>query len=287
MSLLGPQLDAFMAIVKHNTVHRAADTLYVTQTAVTQRIRSLEARLKTTLFIRTRKGMLLTEEGEALLRYCQNARALEHEALSQIHGAGSTSPIHLSITGPSSLMRSRIIPECVPVLKQYPHLFVEFDIDDIEKREQKLKQGTSQLAIVLQQSLRPEMQHKKLEPEEYILVCTSAWKKRTLDDILTHEHIVDFDPSDQGTFNYLKHYDLNQDIKNQRYYANRIEALAFMVANGIGYSVLTKDFAKPWLENGKLMTLNNDQTYRNQYYLSYYERKEMPPYLRELINVIQ
>ncbi|PJB09950.1 MAG: LysR family transcriptional regulator, partial [Gammaproteobacteria bacterium CG_4_9_14_3_um_filter_38_9] len=84
MSLLSPNLIAFMAIVKHKTVHGAADAIHLTQTAVTQRIRSLEKQLKTTLFVRTRRGMVLTQEGEALWRYCMAAKSLEGEALARI-----------------------------------------------------------------------------------------------------------------------------------------------------------------------------------------------------------
>ncbi len=73
MSLLSPQLEAFVAITRYRTVHAAAVDLHITQTAVTQRIRTLETRLRTTLFTRTRRGMLLTPEGEALLRYCHAA----------------------------------------------------------------------------------------------------------------------------------------------------------------------------------------------------------------------
>ena len=71
MSLLSPRLIAFLAVAQCKTVHRAADKIHITQTAVTQRIRALEHSLKTTLFIRTRKGMNLTPEGEVLLRYCR------------------------------------------------------------------------------------------------------------------------------------------------------------------------------------------------------------------------
>jgi predicted transcriptional regulator len=63
MILLDPQLHAFEAIVKTGTVHAAAKLLHLTQTAVTQRLRMLEQRMKTTLFIRSRRGMQLTTEG--------------------------------------------------------------------------------------------------------------------------------------------------------------------------------------------------------------------------------
>ena len=71
MSLLHPQLLAFMAIVERKTVLASAKDLGLTQTGVTQRIKALEAHLNATLFTRSRKGMMLTEEGQSLLLYCQ------------------------------------------------------------------------------------------------------------------------------------------------------------------------------------------------------------------------
>src|SRR5277367_1249238 len=115
MSLLGPSLEAFLAVAKKQTVHGAAKELGLTQTGVTQRIRSLEAFLSATLFLRSRRGMQLTHEGQALLRYCQAARDLEGEALARIQGAGQRAEVRVQLTGPTSLLVSRVIPQCVPV----------------------------------------------------------------------------------------------------------------------------------------------------------------------------
>ena len=126
MSLLSPPLHAFMAIAKHKTVHAAAEKIHITQTAVTQRIRTLERQLKTTLFIRTRRGMQLTQEGESLLRYCHAATELEGETLAMIQGAGIQTDIEITICAPSSMMRSRVISSCLPVLQAFPHLLIKF-----------------------------------------------------------------------------------------------------------------------------------------------------------------
>ena len=66
MSLLSANLQAFVSVARQGTVHGAAAELYLTQTGITQRIRAIEKELKTTLFLRSRKGMTLTQEGEAL-----------------------------------------------------------------------------------------------------------------------------------------------------------------------------------------------------------------------------
>src|SRR4051812_25265264 len=98
MSLLSPQLEAFLAITKYKTVHGAARELGITQTGVTQRIRALEFQLSTTLFIRSRKGMAPTTEGQALLRYCQAARDLEGEALAKIQHAATKTEVRVAVT---------------------------------------------------------------------------------------------------------------------------------------------------------------------------------------------
>ncbi len=286
MSLLSPQLQAFIAVAQAKTVHGAAHTLYLTQTAVTQRIRTLEASLKTTLFIRTRRGMQLTQEGLALLRYCQASKQLEGEALAMIHGAGVETELELTITAPSSIMSSRVIPNCLPVMDDYPNLLIRFDVDDIELRHQKLKSGLSDLTIIREQDLTLEMQYKKLAPEHNVLVASYAWKGRSLKDIIKNERIIDYDPTDQMTFDYLKHYDLFDYAQHGRYFVNRSNNLALLIMQGAGYSVLTKEFAQPYVEDKQLLVLNHAKSHKVQSVLAWFHRPESPGYFANIVDAI-
>ena len=60
------QLAAFLAVVEHGTVTRAADATHVSQPALSQTIRSLEDELGALLFNRIRGRLSLTPAGEAL-----------------------------------------------------------------------------------------------------------------------------------------------------------------------------------------------------------------------------
>jgi DNA-binding transcriptional LysR family regulator len=71
--MLISQIEAFVEIARARTVSRAADALFVTQPALTVRLQRLEEALDTKLFVRTPRGMKLTEAGEVFLPYAVKA----------------------------------------------------------------------------------------------------------------------------------------------------------------------------------------------------------------------
>jgi DNA-binding transcriptional LysR family regulator len=69
------QVAAFVETAERQSVSRAAEALFISQPALTARIKALEADLGTQLFVRTPRGMRLTDAGSAFLPYA--VRALE------------------------------------------------------------------------------------------------------------------------------------------------------------------------------------------------------------------
>jgi DNA-binding transcriptional LysR family regulator len=70
-----PQIEAFLEVARHQNLSRAAEALFVSQPTLTARLQNLEASLGERLFVRTRRGMRLTEAGEAFLPYAEHAVA--------------------------------------------------------------------------------------------------------------------------------------------------------------------------------------------------------------------
>jgi DNA-binding transcriptional LysR family regulator len=68
-----PQIEAFLEVARRQNLSRAARELFVSQPTLTARLQSLEASLGEQLFVRTRRGMRLTEAGEAFLPYAEHA----------------------------------------------------------------------------------------------------------------------------------------------------------------------------------------------------------------------
>ena len=70
-----PQIEAFLEVARRENLSRAAEALFVSQPTLTARLQSLEAALGERLFVRTRRGMRLTEAGDAFLPYAEHAVA--------------------------------------------------------------------------------------------------------------------------------------------------------------------------------------------------------------------
>lgn len=286
LTLLSPQLEAFVAVAIRKSIHGGAKSIHLSQTAMTQRIHSLESRLRTTLFIRTRHGVQLTPEGEALLRYCHTVLDLSGEALAHITGAGTMTMIRICITGPTSIMTSRVIPQCLDMMQKFSQVLMTFDINDTDYRINSLRTGSNQFAILEPQNVPKEVKTKKLNPEKYLLVCSSRWRNRKLHDIISTERIIDFDENDPMSINYLKHFNLLKLAKSERIFVNRTEPLAKIIASGYDYGVLTEEFSKPYLDNNQLFLLNSGKKYVNELVLAWYARPEPPKYFLSLIKAI-
>jgi DNA-binding transcriptional LysR family regulator len=286
MKLLSPPLQAFLATAQEKTVHAAAELLHVTQTAVTQRIKSLEKRLEVSLFVRTRRGMLLTSEGESLLRYCQSFLELEGEAISSITSSGIERSVSISISGPATIMRTRVIPACISVMRAYPRLLMQYIVDDSATILSALRKGECQIAIMDPSHLTDEMHHQKLPPENYVLVGSATWHQRDLADIIATEKIIDFHLHDQMTFNYLKKFRLYDMANKERHFTNRTEQLADLIAEGMGYGILPDEFAQPYINNQQLILLNGTKTLSHPLVAAWFHRDPEPAYFSALTNAI-
>ena len=79
--MLMAQVEGFLETARQGNLSRAAESLHITQPALTARLQALEGELGSPLFDRGRRGMQLTAAGRAFLPYAQRAvLALEEGA---------------------------------------------------------------------------------------------------------------------------------------------------------------------------------------------------------------
>src|SRR3974390_1579036 len=86
------QVEGFLEVARRGSVSRAAEALFITQPTLTARLHGLERELGARLFVRTPRGMRLTEAGHAWVPFAERAmRALGEgrDALEQVMTASA------------------------------------------------------------------------------------------------------------------------------------------------------------------------------------------------------
>jgi DNA-binding transcriptional LysR family regulator len=85
------QLEYFAAVARHRHFTRAADALYVTQSALSQQVRRLEEELGLALLLRTSRGVELTAAGEDLLARAESILSEVERARADMDGHAGVS----------------------------------------------------------------------------------------------------------------------------------------------------------------------------------------------------
>ncbi|WP_448072249.1 LysR family transcriptional regulator ArgP [Georgenia yuyongxinii] len=116
MQVRPEQLAALMAIVDEGTFEAAARRLSVTPSAISQRIRALEAQVGQVLLVRTTPSRT-TEAGGVLLRLARQQQVLEREALAELSSgdAGETGTMDLAVAVNADSLATwfvRVLREC-------------------------------------------------------------------------------------------------------------------------------------------------------------------------------
>lgn len=112
-------LIAFDAAARHESFTRAAAELSLTQSAVCRQIAALESQLGVALFERTRRGVKLSQPGQAYARQVAWRLAeLERDALAVMAGEGSGAVIELAVV--PTFGTRWLLPRLPAFLRQHP-----------------------------------------------------------------------------------------------------------------------------------------------------------------------
>src|SRR2546423_6173612 len=90
-------LQCFLAIAQHGNLRRAAQALSITQPAVTKTLNELEDMLGTALFVRGRKGAVLTPEAEVFRPHASASVAALQRAVDSIVRSPGEAPLRIGM----------------------------------------------------------------------------------------------------------------------------------------------------------------------------------------------
>ncbi len=154
-------VEAFLSVAQHRSFRRAATELSVTPSAISQAVRTLEARIGAALFIRTTRSVGLTEAGDRFLSRAKPAfeELVAASAAARDLGLRPTGLLRLSV--PRGVVPRILEPVIASFCQAYPDIELEIAASD---ELVDLATGGFDAGIRLGQFIAPDMVAVRLTP---------------------------------------------------------------------------------------------------------------------------
>ena len=164
------QLEYIIKIAEENNITRAAEKLYITQSALNQQLLRLERELGTPLFYRSRTNWHPTEAGQVYVESAKKILQIKHETYSIISDIAATKKGSLSVgltPGRGIDMFTAVYPA---FHQQYPDITVEPREMSVRSQQHEIAQGRLDIGFMtLRESDRTGDVYQVIGREEFVL----------------------------------------------------------------------------------------------------------------------
>ena len=274
-------LLAFVTVARECSFTRAAGTLGVTQSALSQAIRGLEERLEIRLLTRTTRSVAPTPAGERLMKaigHRFDEIEAELDALTELRDKPAGT---VRITCGDHVLHTVLLPRLAPLLRDYPDIRLEFDVNygfrDIvaDRFDAGVRLGDTidndMIAVPIGAPLRMAV----VASPGYFAVHPVP---RTPAELTAHRCINQRMPTSGGLYVWdfeKRGRKVNVRVDGPLTFNTTAPQVEAALA-GLGIALLPEDEPMPHIESGRLVRVLHDWCPRFAGYHLYYPSKRQP-----------
>ncbi|WP_439518362.1 LysR family transcriptional regulator [Hydrogenophaga sp.] len=182
-------VEAFYWVASLKSVTRAAEKLYLTQSAMSSRIAALEEELGVLLLDRRDKQFRLTVAGTRFFTYAQRLLELQREAKSEM-GRGAPLAVSLRIGAIESVLHSWLIPWIEKLRAEHPGLALELTVETTPILVEQVQRGTQDLVFAALPAAADGVRSRSLPSMEMVFMGHAARHRKrrySLEDLAAME----------------------------------------------------------------------------------------------------
>ncbi len=243
-------LRAFEASARALSFTSAAEELSMTQSAVSQQIKSLESAMGRTLFLRRARGLELTDEGRGYLPTVQAAFAMLEEGTTVLQSRNHPDVLELQVNLSFALFW--LTPRLGQFMDENPG--VQLNLATSVWHEERPIQPAS-LQIVFGLGKREGINGRRLTRDSIFPVCTPKLAKqiKSLDDLLK-QRLFDLPGTAQSWGAWLKAHPEGGSVTVPAVHRASTWALSLDWAQrGLGVALAHETIANDLLASGQLV----------------------------------
>lgn len=268
------KLRVFHAAAEAGSFTHAGERLGLSQSAVSRQVGALEQDLDTPLFHRHARGLILTEQGDILLRTVKDVMSKLEAARLRLSEQREKPQGELRVTTTLGIGANWLAPQLGEFLELYPDIKLRLILTDDEL---DLGMREADVGLRLRAPSQPDLIRRRLFTVHYHLYASADYIRRhgqpkTLAELDQHR-ILSYGATGAGFLNSLNSLlTAGRDSKNPRVPAlavNNITALRHAVEAGVGIAVLPEYLLAP--DTGLVQLLPNAEMPELECYLVYPE----------------
>lgn len=169
------ELDYFIAIAEEKSISKAAERLFMAQSSLSQFLSILENNVGSKLFIRTSRGVRLTQEGELMLQYAYKTLAEYRSVQNEIKDMKQLKSGRV-IMGVSSFRGSYLLPPVLNAFRlEHPDVKVEIVEQNSMVLEQQLLSGEIDIALLVMSEADPRLNIEWVLKDEICLITSHTY----------------------------------------------------------------------------------------------------------------
>lgn len=249
----------FNCVAETGNISHAAKQLFISQPAVSKSIQVLEENLNVTLFIRSSRGVRLTEEGKLLYQYTKSAfdTLKRGEAnLRQIHELGIG---QLRIGASATLCKHLLLPYLDGFVKENPHIKITIDNLSSSHTMKLLENGTLDIGLIAKPN-HDAFYFYSLGEIEDIFVATNTYLdnlklRKTSEDIFSSANIMLLDKENVSR-KFINDYFKENSIEPIHILeVSNMDLLIEFAKTSLGVACVIKAYVSKELEEGTLVEI--------------------------------
>ena len=252
------QIRSFNAVTKHRSFTKAAKILSVSQSAISEQVKSVESRFKIKLFIRNGSGILLTDYGKKLYDITKDIDDIHEQALNLLKSSNrlTSGTLNIGTVAPIHLM-----PILSKFSKKFPKINCNIVFGNSVQIKEKLLRKEIDIGILADINDQSQLYSKPLVRDKLLLFASikntiSKTKSISFKDIVNETFIVREKGSQTRAL--VERELLHLGIKKKLYTIGSREGIFEAVKNnmGVGFVYSTEKIALPKVNFVKLTNTN-------------------------------
>lgn len=283
----------FYAVANNKNITKAASELHISQPAISKAIKNLEDQLGGDLFIRTKRGVILTNEGVEFYNYIKKAMEYIKSAEAKFSEFVNLETGCIRIGISTTLTKEFLLPYLEEFHKLYPKIDIEIVTSISLELFSKLRNGLIDLIILNlnEKSYGDDIEIIKCKKIQDIFIVNKDYKhlinqKISIKNLNNYPLILQSKESSTREFidKFVRNYDVTFN-PNMELASYSLVTLFTKIGFGIGYA--TKEFVQNELKNKELFELKTIEKIPPRYIGMAISKNQLPSFsTKKLIDII-